>query len=105
MTNETRQFTPAEIADRTRAYIRENFLYMRPDWPLQDEDPLFEGGVIDSIGVIELVGFLQSTFDFTIADDEIVEDNLGSLAAIGRFVAQKCHRNGTGAGVRPGQVA
>jgi len=41
MTNETRQPTPAEIADRTRAYIRENFLYMRPDWPLKDEDPLF----------------------------------------------------------------
>jgi len=94
-----------EIVTRARTWVRENFLYMRPDWKLGDDDPLLGNGVIDSIGVIELVGFLQSTFDFTIADDEIVEDNLGSLGAIGRFVAKKCHRNGTGAGVRPGQVA
>jgi len=46
MSNETRQQTPAEIADRTRAYVRENFLYMRPEWPLKDEDPLFGGGAI-----------------------------------------------------------
>jgi len=95
----------AEIVTRARTWVRENFLYMRPDWKLGDDDPLLGNGVIDSIGVIELVGFLQSTFDFTIADDEIVEDNLGSLGAIGRFVSAKCRRNGGGAGVRPGQVA
>jgi acyl carrier protein len=95
----------SEIVERTRAWVRENFLYMRPDWPLGDDDPLLGNGVIDSIGVIELVGFLQRTFDFVIADDEIVEDNLGTLRAIGRFVHEKCHGNGTGAGVRPGQVA
>jgi acyl carrier protein len=93
-----------EIVERTRSWVRENFLYMRPDWKLGDDDPLLGNGVIDSIGVIELVGFLQSTFDFTIADDEIVEDNLGTLRAIGRFVHEK-RPNGAGAGVRPGQVA
>jgi len=96
MSNETRQQTPAEIADRTRAYVRENFLYMRPDWPLKDEDPLFGGGVIDSIGVIELVGFLQREFDCTLEEDEITERNLGSVAAIGRFLSAKR----TGEGVR-----
>lgn len=94
-----------EIVERTRTWVRENFLYMRPDWELGDDDPLLGNGVIDSIGVIELVGFLQSTFDCTIGDDEIVEDNLGSLNAIGRFVHAKCRRNGTGAGVRPDRVA
>ena len=94
-----------EIVERTRAWVQENFLYMRPDWKLGDDDPLLGNGVIDSIGVIELVGFLQSTYGFTIADDDIVESNLGSLAAIARFVHAKCNHNGTGAGVRPGQVA
>jgi acyl carrier protein len=94
-----------EIVTRARTWVRENFLYMRPDWKLGDDDPLLGNGVIDSIGVIELVGFLQSTFAFTIADDEIVETNLGSLRAIGRYVHGKCHHNGTGAGVRPDRVA
>jgi len=94
MTNETRQLPPAEIADRTRAYVRENFLYMRPDWPLQDEDPLFGGGVIDSIGVIELVAFLQKEFGCTLEEDEITERNLGSVGAIARFLAAKCNGGG-----------
>jgi len=91
-----------DIVERTRAWVRENFLYMRPDWKLGDDDPLLGNGVIDSIGVIELVGFLQNTFEVTIADDEIIESNLGSLGAIGRFVSRKC---GAGAGVRPDRVA
>ena len=94
MTNETRQLIPAEIADRTRAYVRENFLYMRPDWPLQDEDLLFRGGVIDSIGVIELVGFLQREFACTLEEDEITERNLGSIGAIARFLSAKCNSGG-----------
>src|SRR6184192_989817 len=85
----------SEIVDRTRAYVRENFLYMRPDWKLGDEDPLLGTGVIDSIGVIELVEFLQDAFRLAIVEDEITEQNLGSLAAIGRFVHQKCHAPGS----------
>jgi len=92
-----------EILDRTRAWVRENFLYMRPDWKLGDDAPLLGSGVIDSIGVIELVEFLQGAFQVGIAEDEITEGNLGSLAAIGQFVAGKC--NGNGNGTWPRQVA
>jgi len=94
--------TQSEIVDRTRTWVRENYLYMRPDWKLGDDDPLLGSGVIDSIGVVELVEFLQSAFDFKISDEEIVEQNLGSLSAIGRFVHAKCHGGTTaaaGAGV------
>jgi len=88
-------YTQAEIVDRTRTWVRENFLYMRPDWKFSDDDPLLGSGVIDSIGVIELVEFLQTAFGFKIADDEIVEQNVGSLHAIGRFVHAKCQGSGT----------
>jgi acyl carrier protein len=82
-------YSPTEIVDRTRTWVRENFLYMRPDWKFGDDDPLLGAGVIDSIGVIELVEFLQSAFQVKVADDEIVEQNLGTLNAIGRFVNGK----------------
>jgi acyl carrier protein len=96
-------YSPAEIVDRTRTWVRENFLYMRPDWKFGDDDPLLGSGVIDSIGVIELVEFLQTVFGFKIADDEIVEQNVGSLNANGRFVHAKCQGSGTVPAVSGGE--
>jgi acyl carrier protein len=81
-----------QILERTRAYVRENFLYMRPDFALGDDDPLLAKGVIDSMGVMELLGFLGSEFGITVADEEVTEDNLGSLSAIARFVEAKLRR-------------
>lgn len=92
----------SDVIERTRAWVRENFLYMRPDYPLGDDTPLLGSGVIDSVGVIELVGFLQDAFAFTIADEDIVERNLGTLAAIGRFVRERCARGSVATDPRPG---
>jgi acyl carrier protein len=101
MSDQAAVTTEAQIIERTRAYVRENFLYMRPDWKLQDDDALIGSGVIDSIGVVELIAFLQDTFGVTIADEDITEQHLGSLVAIGRFVHGQCHGNGAGGGGPP----
>ena len=104
MSEQTTAPAQSEIVDRTRAYVRENFLYMRPDWKLGNDDPLLGSGVIDSIGVIELVEFLQEQFRCDIAEDEITERNLGTLADIARFIAAKCNGNGKGGSIRPPQA-
>jgi acyl carrier protein len=81
-----------EILERTRTYVRDNFLYMRPDFRLGDDDPLLAKGVIDSMGVLELLGFLETVFGVSVADEEVTVANLGSLSAIARFVATKVQR-------------
>jgi len=78
-----------EIVNRVRAYVRENFLYMRPDWPLPDDAPLLGSGVVDSIGVVELVEFLEREFAVVIPEEEITERHLGTLRAIAEFVGAK----------------
>jgi acyl carrier protein len=79
----------AEVVERARTWVRDNFLYMRPDWPLGEDTPLLKSGVIDSIGVVELVSFLEQTFQVVIPEDQITERNLGTLGAIGAFVEGK----------------
>jgi acyl carrier protein len=83
------QMTTADVMDKTHAYLLENFLYMRPDFVVGETDSLLRLGIIDSLGVMELVQFLDAAFGVTVDDDEITEDNLGSLAAIARFVVRR----------------
>lgn len=86
--SDSRQTRYAAVVEQTKAWVVENFLYMRPDWPLDEETPLLRSGVVDSVGVIELVGYLERTFACHIPEREITEENLGTLGAIGRFVAR-----------------
>lgn len=79
-------WTEEQILAKVRAYIESEFLYMRPGVVLGDDDSLMKKGVVDSMGVLEVMQFLADTFGVTPADDEITEENLGSLRATARFV-------------------
>lgn len=81
--------TEPEIVKELRAYITENFLYARPDYVVSEHDHLLEKGVVDSMGMVELLTFLQDRFGVEPADDEITEENFATLARIAAFVRAK----------------
>jgi acyl carrier protein len=64
-------------------------MYRDAGTPLDDEASFLEEGLIDSTGIVQLVTFLEQRFAIRIADDEVVPDNLDSLARIARFVCAK----------------
>lgn len=78
-----------QVVERTRGYVQRTFLYARPDLVLRNEDRLLERGIIDSMGVLELLGFLEQEFGVTLVDEDITEDNLGSIQAIARCVSSR----------------
>ncbi len=81
--------TAAHVIDRTRSYITENFLYMRRDFRLNETDSLLGTGIIDSMGVMEVIAFIESEFGVAIDDDDVTEENLGSIRAISRYVVAR----------------
>ena len=81
--------TEYEITAQVREYVSENFLYMRQGYEFSDTDSLLAHGIIDSMGVIELITYVQDEFAVEVEDDEITEENFGTLEAIGRFVQAK----------------
>jgi acyl carrier protein len=85
----TPPMSETKIREKIRAYLDENFLYMRPDFVLGDDDPLLERGVVDSMGIVEMLTYIEDEFGVKAADDEISEANLGTLKAIARFIATK----------------
>ena len=81
--------TAAHVIERTRAYITENFLYMRRDFRLDDNDSLLGSGIIDSMGVMEVIAFIETEFGVDVDDEEVTEENLGSIRAISRYVVTR----------------
>lgn len=77
------------IIEQTREYILKNFLYMRPDVVIEPSAALLEHRIIDSLGVVELLAFVEETFGVSAADEEITEANFGSLDGIANFVLRK----------------
>ncbi|HWP99571.1 MAG TPA: acyl carrier protein [Vicinamibacterales bacterium] len=79
---------PTNIETEVRRFVVDNFLFGQED-RLDDDASFLETGVIDSTGVLELVGFLESTYGITLADSELVPENLDSVARVVRFVRRK----------------
>ncbi len=56
---------------------------------LGDHDDLLDSGILDSVGVLDLVGQLETTFGITVADDDLVPDNFRTVASLAAFVQTK----------------
>ena len=78
-----------QVQQKLRAFITENFLFGQDGGQLGETDSLIEQGVIDSTGILQLISFLESEFDLRVEDDEVVPQNLDSIAQITAFVMRK----------------
>jgi acyl carrier protein len=78
-----------EIREKVWSFLKESFLYMRPDFRVDPDESLLRAGVIDSLGVMEVIGFVEDLAGIQVAEDEITEANFGTLNAIARYIASK----------------
>ncbi len=78
-----------EIEQKIRQFIAENFMLRHDRAELSDTDSLLEAELIDSTGVLELVGYLESEFQIAVADAEIIPENLDSIQTILAYVDGK----------------
>ncbi len=74
-----------------KEFIIENFLFGEEE-QLKLETDFFDKGIIDSTGVIELVSFLEETFNISVDDDELIPENLSSLKNIDLFLQKKLNQ-------------
>ena len=83
------EHTETGVRAELRQFIEQNFLYMRPDYRLNDQDDLLKIGVIDSLGFVELVDEVQTRYGIEVQDAEITEENFGSVAALVEFITRR----------------
>ncbi|MGZ5007773.1 MAG: acyl carrier protein [Methylobacter sp.] len=72
-----------------RQYILENLLFTEDESVLQDSDSFLDGGIIDSTGVMEIILFIEETFDIKVNDNEMLPVNLDSVDNLIAFIQRK----------------
>jgi len=72
-----------------REFITENFMMGMDPEELTDSGSLLELGIIDSTGVLELVGYLEEKFGIHVDDSDLVPENLDSIDNLIKFLGRK----------------
>lgn len=72
-----------------RDFIVSNFLFGDASRMPADDQDLLLAGIIDSTGILELIEFLESSFNIQVLDTETVPGNLGSIDNLTRYVSEK----------------
>ncbi len=76
------------ITEQIMQYVNDKFPLARKR-NLKASDSLLESGVVDSMGVLDLVSFMEGAFSITVSDDELVPENFQSVNSIAEFVGRK----------------
>lgn len=77
-----------DIKTQVRQFVLSNF-YVADPASLRDEVSLLDSGVVDSTGVMEVIAFLENTYQLTVEESEMVPDNLDSIRSISDYVQRK----------------
>jgi acyl carrier protein len=75
-----------------RDFILENFLFTDNAEQLPPGASFLEEGIVDSTGVLELVLFVEETFNIAVDDEEIVPENFDSVERLAHYVQRKAEK-------------
>ena len=76
----------SEVEAALYSYLAKRFPTLSPCGP---DTPLLENGVIDSLGILELMNFLSDRFGITLDDVDFTPENLETPARLVRFIERK----------------
>ncbi|HOI16904.1 MAG TPA: acyl carrier protein [Geobacteraceae bacterium] len=72
------------IEEQLTTYFRENFAA-----DVDGDTALIESGLIDSMGVMELVEYLERSFGIEMDMDDMTVDRFGTITAIKQLITEK----------------
>jgi acyl carrier protein len=84
----------ADVKSILRRFIADNFMFRGSIDAIGDGASLIKAGIIDSVGILVLISFLEEQFEIKISDDEVEPENLESIDAIASFLARKTQKGG-----------
>lgn len=75
--------------DKIIAYITDNLLFEELDDPLTADENLLESGLIDSLGIMKLVAFLEDEFNVSIPPEDLTIENFMTIGHMSAYLSKK----------------
>ncbi len=69
----------SDCSNQIRDFVAQNLLFSDTGFNYDDEASFLDEGIIDSLGVIELVTFVEQQFGISVEDHELIPDNFDSV--------------------------
>ncbi len=79
----------SDLSKQVREYIVENFMIGQDESELTNNQSFLETGLLDSTGILEVIGFLEETFEFDVEDEEMIPENLDSVDNLVGYINRK----------------
>lgn len=76
------------VLDKLRNFLLDKFPLARRHG-LGDETMLLETGILDSLGVLEIVTYIEAEYQITLSDEDLVPDNFQTLSRLALFLDGK----------------
>lgn len=77
------------LEKQIRDYVNENLLFGDGWFHYEDDTSFLQSGILDSMGMMELVDFVGSTFGLQIDPMEITSDNFDSVSRLAQYIRRK----------------
>ena len=73
-----------EITTEVLNWVYEKFPLAKNN-KISDNDSLLESGIVDSLGILDIVAFLEETFSIQLSDEDMVADHFETVRSIASF--------------------
>ena len=78
----------SEIEDNIKRFIYATFPLAKKRG-IENEASLLESGIVDSLGILEIVNYLVESHGINIDEDDLIPDNFNSIRSIAELILKK----------------
>lgn len=78
-----------EIQAQVKDYIAQNLLFSDDGFGYNDDASFLEEGIVDSVGIMELVLFIEENFGLSVDDEDLTPDNFDSVNKLASYIKRR----------------
>lgn len=78
-----------EIETEIRSFVARNLLFSDGGYSYPDDISFLREGIIDSLGVLELVTFAGGKFGISVEPTEVTPENFDSVSRLASYIRRK----------------